>query len=243
MAKKGESKSQKRLSSQKVRSLLRKEKKWTVKSRPGPYGKKTAIPLGLLARDLIGFGDSMKEVKIALNERAVRVNGVVRTDYRFNIGLFDVVDVEVSKKRYRIVLTRKGSIIAMEVPLKGNPFKLCKVTGKKVLKKGLMQITTNDGTVLRIEKEKLNVGDSIKLGLPEKKIEAVYEMKKGNKAYITGGRHTAELATIKEIIQGTVNRPKLVVLEGKEESFKTIAENVYVVGEKKPEIELGEGKK
>jgi len=46
------------------------------------------------------------------------------------------------------------------------------------------------------------------------------------------------MAKVKEVIAGTMKRPKLVSLEEKDSSFLTVARNLFVVGEAKAEIEV-----
>ena len=240
MAKKGEDKKQKRLSAEKIRDLHRKEYKWTIKSIAGPYSKKSSVPLGFVIRDLLGLSKNLKEAKFVLNSGAVKVNSVVRRDYRFPVGLFDLITLEGKKPHFRVLLDRKGKITVKEMPGKEKPTKLSKVVGKKAVKGGFIQIETNDALAIREKKTTLNVGDSIKIELPTKKVIESYELKKGNFAYVTGGVHGGTLAKIKKITKRGMNKPKLITLESGKESFQTIDRNVFVLGEKKPPIELEE---
>ncbi len=240
MAKKGEDKRQKRLSAEKIRNLPRKGKKWTIKSIAGTYSKKSSVPLGFVIRDLLGLAKNLKETKFVLNSGAIKVNSVVRKDYRFAVGLFDLIDIEGKTQRFRVLLDKKGRLALKEVSPKEKATKLSKIVSKRIVKGGFIQIATNDALTIRNKKTALKVGDIIKIELPSKKIIESYELKKGNFAYVTGGAHVGRVAKIKDITKGGMNKPKLITLERKKESFQTIDENVFIVGEKKPDIELEE---
>ncbi|PIN98702.1 MAG: 30S ribosomal protein S4e [Candidatus Diapherotrites archaeon CG10_big_fil_rev_8_21_14_0_10_31_34] len=237
MAKKGSKKKQKRLSTNKVRKMDRKENTFTIKLKSGPHNFTQSIPLGFLIRDILKIATNKKEVKKILNAGKVKVDGKIRKELKFPIGLFDLISIEDIKENYRIVLDSKGRLKTINTEEK-KPVKLCKITGKKVNGKKEIQLNTNDGRTF-IEKEtELKIGDSIKISLPDQKILEKIPEKKGNFVYITGGSHTGTQAQIEEILQGTINRVKTVKLKTKEKEFKTTETNVFVIGEKKSEIEL-----
>ncbi|UCH72574.1 MAG: 30S ribosomal protein S4e, partial [Thermoplasmatales archaeon] len=57
------SKHLKRLNAPRALKLNRKERKWTIKSSSGPHTAERALPLGLLIRDYLNLGDTLREVK------------------------------------------------------------------------------------------------------------------------------------------------------------------------------------
>ncbi|MEW6295415.1 MAG: 30S ribosomal protein S4e [Candidatus Diapherotrites archaeon] len=236
MAGKGGARTEKRISSGKIRSLKRKEKVFTLKPMPGPHKGKDSIPLGLILRDALGIASNAREAKRILNAGKVKVDLIERKELKFPVGLFDVISIEEAKKNYRVVLDGKGRIQLKEINPKEKNFKLCKITSKKALKKGLTQYGTNDGRSFIDKKPEYRKGDSLKIELPEQKIIERIELKKGNTAFMAGGKHVGTTGTIKEIIEGTQRREKIILIEGKEKEFRTKAENVFVVGEKKAEI-------
>lgn len=238
MAKKGETKGEKRLRTSKVRKISRKEKKWAIRSKPGPHSRSKSIPLGSVIRDLLGKGKTLREVKFILNKGKVKVDGRIVKNYRFSTGLFDVVTLEEEKKSYRIIFDISGRFTLKEITGTGKLRKLCKIVGKKIIKGSILQLVTNDGRTLREKKTDYRVGDSLEIELPGQKILSRFELKRGNFVYITGGTHIGEQGKVREITSGTMKRPKLVTLkpEGKDE-FQTIESNVFVVGDKKLNVE------
>ncbi len=241
MGKKGENKTEKRLASSKVKDLKRKEAKFSIRSRAGGHKGEKSVPLGFVVRDLLGVAKTAKEAKRIINKGMVKIDGIIRKDYKFAVGLFDSVNLPKTKKSYRVIYDSLGRIQVKEINEKNSSNKICKVVGKRKTKKGKIQLTTHDGRNILEKESKIRVGDSIKIRLPSQKIESVLELKKGNLGYLVGGSNIGKIAKIVEIEPGTIKRPRLVKLE-KESKFQSVETNVFVVGEKKPLIELSEEK-
>ncbi len=238
MATKGEKKSQKRLNASRLIKIGRKGHTWMLKAKAGQHKGKESMPLAVALRDMLGIAQNLREAKLILTNGQVLVNGIIRRSARFNVGLFDVIDMPKQKKVFRIVFDKKGRFMLQEINEKEKDKKLCRIVGKKTVKTGAIQLETNDGRTLVEKKSTLVPGDSILIGLPGQKISKELKLGKGSLVYIVGGEHAGEIAKVKEVIDGTMKRPRLVSLEEKEGGFLTIAENVFVVGEGKPEIEL-----
>jgi len=238
MANKGETKSQKSISAPKTRYFQRKKDVFTIKGRAGPHNKESSVPLGFALKHLLELVSNMKEAKKIVSEGKIKINGVVRRNHRFPIGLFDVVEIEDAKKKYRAVFDKKGRTVMKEIDSKMKDFKISKVVGKKKVRGGKTWITTNDGFTIAIEKEKIKVDDSIKVSLPEAKIEEVFPLEKGHTVFIIGGTHIGETNIVWDVLEGSLQKKKLVSLGDKETGFQTITKNVMVVGKGKPEVEM-----
>lgn len=229
MGKKGGNKKTKALYAPKTVNIKRKEAVWTVHTRAGAHKRKESVALGIVLRDLVKIAQSMKEVKTILLAKNVKVNGKLIFDPRSGVGLFDTIDIEAQKLFFRIVLDSKGRFFAKSIDKKSNE-KVAKVAFKKMTAKGI-QITTGDGRVL-FSKE-ANVDDSVKISLPEGKVTEVLPLAKGAVVFITKGEHCSEIATVNEIVPGTVKRSKLVKLTSAKKEFETIPENMIVIGKGK----------
>ncbi|MDI6888292.1 MAG: 30S ribosomal protein S4e [Methanocellales archaeon] len=224
----------KRVSAPTAWPIARKTHKWVVTPRLGPH--KTCMPLAIILRDVLKLGDNIKEVKHMLNDGQVLVDGVVRRDHRFPVGIFDVISIPVIKKHYRVVFDSKGRFIP--IPVKDPTLKLCRVNNKTMIKGGKILLNLHDGSNV-IATNEYRPGDSVVLELPQRKIKQRLERKPGNLAMITGGRHLGEVGTIKELKLLRSSQPNMVVMENDKE-FEVIEDYVCVVGTKKPAIELGE---
>lgn len=239
MAKKGSKKSEKRISTGKVRNIKRKEKTWTIRSEPGPHKKSTSVPLGFVLREFLGVAQNLREVKQILNNRLVKVDGTIRTSYRFPVGLFDVVSLGKEKKAYRLVYDFKGRLMPKEIEGKEFSKKICKITAKKIGKTGITEIITNDGRLFREKNAKYKVSDSLEVEIPGHKISKLFEFAKGNTAYVSGGTHVSAVGKIIEIVPGTMKRKKLVTLRtADKEEFSTTENNIIIIGKEKEAINV-----
>lgn len=232
MSSKGQNKKLKSISMPRAINVSRKNNYWVVNTKAGPHSKQTAVPLGVVLRDYAGVAATMTDAKHILNKNEVKVNGVIRKDHQFPVGLFDVIAVEKQKLFFRVMFDTKERLILKSME-KESKEKVSKVSKKVMTSKGI-QITTTDGRTYY--SVKANVGDSVKLALPEAKVTEVIEMKEGNLVYVTKGAHCTETAKIKEIVSGTQRRDELVKLSNGEKEFETTTRNVIVIGKSKPEM-------
>jgi small subunit ribosomal protein S4e len=225
---------QKRLSAPKTIKIQRKTKKWVVRTSPGPHNKE-AVPLLVIVRDFLEMADTAREAKRIIASGAVLVDGVRRKDYRFPLGLFDVISIPELKKSYRILFDDQGRYIPKEID--DDKLKLYKITGKTIVRGGKEQLNLFDGT--NIFASGFGVKDSILMELPEKKIVNHLKFEEGVLVMITGGTHAGEMGKLKKhrIMRGAA--PNLVTIEGDRKEYTTIEDYVFVVGKDKPVIDLG----
>ena len=235
MARKGVRKTKKRLSASRAVHIRRKENAWTIRELPGPHNGNDSIALGIALRDLLMLGGTLREIKHILQRGGIKVDGKIAKEYKTPVGLFDIITVVAENTAFRVVLDEKGRfVLAPEKP--GQKEKLCRIAHKRIVKKGIVQLTTNDGRVFMEKKTELSVGDSILLGVPEQKVARSFKMEKGKTALIVSGKNVGIVAKITGITESAMNRPKLVALQAGDRSLETIASNVFIVGDEKPAI-------
>lgn len=229
-------KHQKRISAPKSWQISKKSNKWITSTRPGPHSKEQSIPLTVVLRDLLGLVDNRAEAKTILSEGKVLVDGVVRKDLKFPVGLFDVINIPLNNVSYVVLLDRKGRLILKE--LEGTvENKLCRIDDKTTIKSGAIQLNLSDGTNI-LGSNDYKTKDSVILSVPSKDIVKHIEYKVGNLAMIIGGKHTGEVGTIKEINKVKSSQNNTVTISG-DYDFETIEDYVVVIGETEPEIEIG----
>ena len=168
-----------------------------------------------------------------LNSGGVKVNGVAKTGMDFPVGLFDVIEFVDTKKLYRFVLDKNGRAALAEMDGHAATEKVSKILKKIVVKRGEVEVTTSDGFVLKQGKHPLKVSDSVKLSLPDKKIVGHFSLESGNFALVIGGTHAGEVVKIKEIIAGSMHKPRVVKTEGRHGEISTLEKYICVVGDKK----------
>lgn len=65
-------------------------------------------------------------------EGLIKIDGRVRRDHKYPLGMMDVVTIEKTNEYFRILLDTKGRYIAHRIDQKESSFKLCKVLKKKI---------------------------------------------------------------------------------------------------------------
>lgn len=252
MARKGQRRGLKRSKAPKSWRIARKEKKWTINPHSGPHNKE-AIPLAFILRDYLGYAHTLREAKQILNERKVEINGTVRCDYRFPVGIMDVVEIPATNECFRVLLNRKGNLMIHPIPDEEKHFRPLKIAGKYLVKGGRTQLRFHDGTTLLVDGTAEEKAAEVKRRKAKKAKEASYSafgtvlydfnsktivdyfpFAKGNFAVITGGRNVSRSGSIASV------KENFVEIEG-EESFRTLKDNVFVIGTKKSVISLPGG--
>ena len=227
------SRQQKRLSASEKLKIARKGYKWVVKPSPGPH--KEAIPLLVVIRDLLGLVDNAKEGRYVIGAGKILVDGVVRKNYKFPVGLFDVISIPDLDSHYRIVFDDHGRYIPIEI--EDYNVKLYRINNKTVVKGGKIQLNLFDGTNILADNS-YKTKDSILLSIPDKEIKDHVKYGVGSLVLVTGGNHVGEIGKIKEIKVVRSSQPNLVEIEG-DYTFTTIEDYVFVIGRDKPLIDIG----
>ena len=235
------SKHLKRLNAPRVLQLHRKEKKWTIRSSPGPHELEKSIPLGMIIRDHLSLTDGLKETRKIITNGEVLVDGVIRKDYKFPCGLMDVISIPKMKKDYRVLYNRRGKITLEEIkPTEAN-WKLCRIENKHILKGKKVQLSLHDGRNQLVKKDEYKTGDVLKLSFKDNKIEDVFKFEKGTVSMIIGGSHIGEIANIEGTETIESSKPNLAKMKGSTE-FTTLQNYVFPIGKNKPIIQVPEVK-
>ncbi len=229
---------QKRLSAPKTYKIPRKIKKWVVKPSPGPHDK-NAVPLLVIVRDYLGLANTAREARKIIAAGNVLVDGILRKDYKFPVGLFDVVSIPKMDLNYRIVFDERGRFIPIEV--EDYDKKLYRIDNKTMLKGGKVQLNLFDGTNILASNE-YKTKDSILLKIPEKEILQHLKFEEGALVMVIGGTHAGEIGRLKSYKVVRSSAPNLVTIEIEGKEYTTVEQYIFVVGSKddeKPVIDLG----
>ncbi len=238
---------QKRIAAPGSWQINRKSAYWTVKPRPGPHPKDRSIPLLLVVRDILKLADTGKEAKRILNEGNVLVDGRVRKDHKFPVGIFDVLSIPEIDAHYMVLMDRRGKLMLHPIDAEEARRKLCRVENRRMLRGGVIQLNLHDGRNLILkpgDKDKIKTHDSIMLDLGTNAILQHFACKTGSKGIIIGGTHSAQLCEIEELKVLRSPEPNVVRLKplGDAEekgSFETIVDYLFVIGEDRIEIPVG----
>ncbi len=249
MGRKGGKRHLKRKPAPKAWPIHRKEAVWTVRPRPGPHALSSCIPLALLVRDVLGFAQTRKEAKMIVSQERVKVDGKVRREELFPVGLMDVVSIPDVEKNYRVLPSEKG-LTLHPIEKDEAASKLCRIENKTATKGGHVQLNLHDGTNVHItvkDSKKPEVSyqtlDVLKLGVPDREPLGHIKLGVKNPAMIIGGKNVGQYGRITDIEKRPSQKRKelLVTIEDKNgNKFQTILDYVFVVGDTEPLISLPE---
>ena len=205
-------------------------KNWPIQRKGTTYvvrpnfGKSQGIPVLVVLRDILKVAQNRKEVKKALNNKLILVNGREVNDERNALLLFDTLSLVPSKKHYRLDLAKNGKFELNEIKESGASKKVAKVINKKVLKGKKVQLNLSDGRNF-LSDTKCNMNDSVLVDLKNKKIEKCLPLAEKAKIMVFQGKHAGERGVIDKVDK---ERNMVKVSEGKE-SIKVLIKQVIVL--------------
>ncbi len=211
-------------------TLLRKITKWILRPRPGKHPLEQSLPVGILLKQL-GIAQTTREAKKIVNSKAVLIDGKVVNDIHCGAGFMDTIQVK-PHATLRCTLDEKGRLKFITVPSAELNKKICRITGKRTVPGGKIQLNLSDGRNILNDKKEYNVGDSLLLDVPEQKVVGHFALDKGSIAFLTSGKHTGVVGTIDDI-QGD----RIWCTAGKEK-IETLKQFAFIIGKDKPAVKL-----
>ena len=190
--------------------IPRKGTKLVVKPR---FNLREGIPLLIFIRDMLKIEQNRKEVKKALNEKKILINGKNAKDKKQGILLLDVITIVPAKKAYKLILNEKGKFDYEETKEKNS--KISKIIGKKMLKGKKLQINLMDGRNY-LSDIKCKINDSVVIDFKENKIIKKIELKEKAKVLIFAGKHAGKKGIV-------------IKIEGKTAEIETKKEKINVL--------------
>lgn len=217
--------------------ITRKDKRFVITTKPGPHGKRAAIPTAVLLRDTLKMVTSLREAKATIYAGKVRVDGVVRRSLHHPIGLMDVVELEGVDHAYRMAPT--GGRLLAPIRIDGpseRDRKLVRVKSKTTISGGRMQVGFHDGRSL-ITDAPVAVGDACLLRVPDQEVLEVIRFEEGCQALVTRGINAGSIGRIDAIEPGTFILPKRVLLALEDgRKIEIPADIIMPVGKESPTI-------
>ncbi|MBW2986594.1 30S ribosomal protein S4e [Candidatus Woesearchaeota archaeon] len=221
----------KRLVTPKSWTLLKKANTFVVRPRPGAHPVSLSMPISLLLKN-VGYATTTKETKQILNTREILVDGRRVKEHKFPVGFMDVITIKDTKDAFRIILDKKGKLKIIPADENEASLKLSRIKGKKILKKGKIQLNLFDNRNILVDKDTYKVGDSLLITIPFQEIKQHFKLEKGASIFLIGGKNKGHQGKVEEITD-----TKLIYTENKKkhESLKKYA---FVIGQDKEAIKL-----
>jgi len=222
---------QKRLAVPNSWPVERKTDTFTVKAGAGPHGE-DGVPLVVLLRDVLGYVDSTKEARYAVNTDSVLVNGDAVSDEQRPIGMFDILAFPVRGEYFRVFPDEGGRLALTPIDEESAESRLGKIVNKTVVSGGDAQLTLHDGTNVRVGADtEYNTKDSIVIDNESKEIVAHFEYEEGALVTAVAGQHAGSIGVIETIDVTLGSGSNTVVVDNDEGGYETVEEYVVVIDE------------
>jgi len=106
---------------------------YATRPSQGPHKLRECLPLDLILRNKLKYATNGREVKTICMDKEVKftIDGQVRRDPGFPVGIMDVLSIEKTGEHFRIWFDVKGRIVLRPIKEEEAKFKLLKVTAKK----------------------------------------------------------------------------------------------------------------
>lgn len=208
--------------------LPRKTTIWVQKPDPCGHSIDKCMPMGMILRDILGVAHNRREAKQILHSRQIMVDGKIETALGRGVGLMDVLTV--GDNNFRCVLDTNGKLRYRPITSKQASSKTCRVMGKTTISGGKTQLHLHDGRNLLFDSNpEYKSGDSLVISLPDQEVVSHHKFEEGALAYLTGGSHIGETATVKSQEIKRSSKANEVSFD----DFGTISEYVFILGKSK----------
>jgi small subunit ribosomal protein S4e len=224
----------KRLAAPKIWQIQRKKFKFVTKPVPGPHGTEAGISLGTLLKETLNYASSNRESRKIINTNEVRIDGKIRKDFRFPVGVFDTIGFSTTNEHFRAIISRKGNMELVKIKKEEAAIKPCKIIGKTMIN-GKLQLNLFDGNNIPAGRGSYKVGDTILLSVPEKKIEKHLKLDKKASIFLIGGKHIGETGNVEDVLGD-----RIVYKNNEGELIETSRKYAFVIGENRPLITISE---
>ena len=238
MAKRGVYKHLKRIHAPKSWMLSKVGGIWAMKPSQGPHKLRECIPLNLLLRTKLGLARNGTEAKMIVKakEGNISIDGKVRTDHKYPVGVMDVITINKIGANYRVNFDVKGRWRLVKISKEEAKYKLCKVKRRSMGPKKIPFITTSDGRTLRYPNPHIKEHDTIKLNLENNEIVDYYKYKIGAHVLIVGGNNIGRAGVIEKIEKHPGSYEIVYIKDTAGKEFSTRLTNIFITGDQRPEI-------
>ncbi|OAF67480.1 hypothetical protein A3Q56_04770 [Intoshia linei] len=220
----------KRLNVPKKWMLDKRSGKFAPKPSPGPHKKRECLPLAILIRNRLKYAQTYNEVISIVKRRLIKIDGKIRTDKTFPVGVMDVLTIDKCNENFRLIYDVKGRFTLHRISNDEAKYKLCRVKKVGVGHKGVPYCITHDGRTIPYVDPGVKTHDSIRFELETSRPLDFLKFENGQMALITGGHNIGRVGVV-------VNREKhpgsFDIVHLKDTSgvtFATRLSNVFIIG-------------
>merc|ERR1712003_180778 len=178
-----------------------------------------------------------------MGERCVKIDGKVRTDCNYPAGFMDIVELEKSGDRFRLLYDTKGRFVLHRVDKAEAQYKLCRIQKVYVTAKEVPVAITHDGRTLRYPDPDVKVNDTVKVDIASGKMSDIMKFELGAMVFVTKGGNTGRVGHLLHIEKHEGSFDIVTVKDNKDNVFATRLQNIFVIGAgNHPQITLPKGR-
>jgi len=232
----GPKKHLKRLNAPRKWMLGKMDGVWAPKPSPGPHKMRECLPMCIILRNRLKYALTGKETMQICMERLVKVDGKVRSDHNYPAGFMDVITMEKSNDRFRLMYDTKGRFVLHRIKEDEAQYKLCRVVATKVTANKVPTVITHDGRTIRYPDPLISVNDSIKIDVATGKHAADQEgalvkFQVGCQVMLTRGHNIGRVGILMHVERHQGSFDIVTVKDTKGHSFCTRLNNLFVIGD------------
>lgn len=239
----GPKKHLKRLNAPRHWNLAKMGGVWAPKPSPGPHKMRECLPVCIVLRERLKYALTNKECMQICMERCVKVDGKVRTDHNYPAGFMDIIELEKSNDRFRLLLDTKGRFVLHRVDREESQYKLCRVKKVYISANKIPVCVTHDGRSIRYPDPDVKVNDTIKVNIHTNKMSDILKFELGALCMITKGHNSGRVGNLMHVEHHQGSFDIVTIKDGKGNVFCTRLQNAFIIGSgSTPQISLPKGR-
>eukprot|EP00922_Rhytidocystis_sp_ex-Travisia-forbesii_P006972 GHVS01010197.1.p1 GENE.GHVS01010197.1~~GHVS01010197.1.p1 ORF type:complete len:251 (+),score=20.16 GHVS01010197.1:151-903(+) len=203
---------------------------YAPKPSPGPHKTRECIPMVVLLRNRLKYALTYNEVKLIVMQRCIQVDSKVRTDHCYPVGFMDVITIEKTQERFRMLYDNKGRFVPHKIRAEEAQYKLCRIKRVSLGPKAVPCAVTHDGRTLRFIHPEIKANDTVRIDIKTGKVLDWVKFESGNLVMITGGHNVGCVGTIFHRERHPGSFEIVHVRDSKGHAFATRMNNVFVIG-------------
>jgi len=166
----------------------------------------------------------------------IKIDGKIRRDPRFPLGMMDVVTIEKTNENFRILLDTKGRFHPHRIDQKEAGFKLCKVIRKRIGKEKVPHIVTHDGRTIRYPHPDVQINDSLMYNFSTGETQGIVKFQNNAIVMIVGGNNIGRIGHLQSMEKHPGSFEIAHIRDATGNTFATRLGNVMVIGDSKQAV-------
>jgi len=216
---------------------------WAPKPSAGPHKQRECLPVAVVLRDRLKYALTNKECMQICMERCVKVDGKVRTDHNYPAGFMDVIELEKSGDRFRLMYNTKGMYVLHRITAEESAYKLCRINKVFISANKIPVAVTHDGRTIRYPDPDVKVNDTVKVDIASGKMSDILKFELGAMVMLIRGNNVGRIGQLMHIEKHPGSFDIVTVRDVKGNSFATRLNNVFVIGSgNHPQVTLPKGR-